>query len=131
MVKNWSNFVTFNYFYIFLGVDRHLFSLNIAAQKRGFKSKFLHEACNDSFVLLTTHIPHNQTIKAIKNNDVYISAGAGLAVAIPNGYSISYFPFNDDVLFLHVSSLNCVSINTETLLNEIIRALGDIKELFE
>ena len=130
MVKK-KSIVTLNYFYYILGVDRHLFSLNIAAEKRGLKSKFLHDACNDPFILLTSHIPHNQTIKAISNKDIFV-AGGGLAAAVSNGYSISYFPSNDDVLFLHISSLkNCVTINSETLLNEIIKALGDIKELFE
>lgn len=51
---------------------------------------------------------------------------------VHHGYSISYFPFNDDVLFLHVSSLkNYQSTDSNTLLSGIIKALSDIKELCE
>lgn len=49
-----------------------------------------------------------------------------------NGYSVSYFPFNDEILFLHVSSMkNCESTDTEIFLNGILKALTDLKELFE
>lgn len=82
--------------------------------------------------MLTSHIPHNQTIKTNTNNSFYTSAGGGMAPEIPNGYSISYFPFDENTIFLHVSSLkNGVTISTKTLLNGIIEALDDIKELFE
>lgn len=49
-----------------------------------------------------------------------------------NAYSVSYFPFNDEILFLHVSSMkNCDATNTEEFLNGILTALTDMKELFE
>lgn len=49
-----------------------------------------------------------------------------------DAYSVSYFPFNDELLFLHVSSMkNCDSTNTEVLLNGILTALTDIKKLFD
>lgn len=52
--------------------------------------------------------------------------------AAHDAYSVSYFPFNDEILFLHVSSMkNCDATNTEVLLNGILKALTDIKELFE
>lgn len=49
-----------------------------------------------------------------------------------SAYSVSYFPLNDEILFLHVSSMrNCVETNTEVFLNGIVAALTDMKELLE
>lgn len=115
------------------GVDRHLFALQVAAQQKGVTSEFLKEAVNEPFMMLTTHIPHNQRPKTdpIKN-DFYLSAGGSCPPALHEGYSISYFPYNDDILFIHVSSKkNCATTNTDDLLNGIIKALLDIKKLFE
>lgn len=115
------------------GVDRHLFALQIAAQQNGTDIKFLNEAVNEPFMLFTTHIPHGQTPKTDHSkNDFLISAGGGLAPASQKGYGISYFPFNDEYLFLHISSnKSCEATNSEKLLNGIIKALSDIKSLFE
>lgn len=120
------------------GVDRHLFALKMAAQDNKVVSNFLNEAVNEPFMLLTSHIPHSQTPKTdhsknpvFKNKDL-ISAGGAFPPAVHNGYSISYFPFDDEYLFLHVSSMkNCKTTDTEVLLNGIIKALSDIKNLFE
>lgn len=49
-----------------------------------------------------------------------------------NAYSVSYFPFSDEILFLHVSSMkSCESTNTEVFLNNILRAMTELKDLLE
>lgn len=116
------------------GVDRHLFALHVAAQQTKYESKFLNEALNDPFMMLTSHIPYSQTPKTdhSKIGKFFISAGSCMPPGTRKGYSISYFPFNDDLIFFHVSSMkNCPSTDTDTLLNGIFKALKDIKNLFE
>ncbi|KAG5684907.1 hypothetical protein PVAND_014117 [Polypedilum vanderplanki] len=115
------------------GVDRHLFALQTAAKLNGSESNFLNEACNEPFMMLTSHIPHAQSPKSNHDNvkDFFITAGAAMPPGIHKGYSISYFPFDDELLFFHVSSMkNCNSTDTTKLLNGIFQALTDIKNLF-
>ncbi|KAL7029856.1 hypothetical protein ACKWTF_006398 [Chironomus riparius] len=115
------------------GVDRHLFALQVSAQQNKADSNFLNEAVNEPFMMLTSHIPHSQTPKTDHSkNEFLISAGGAMPPGSHKGYGISYFPFNDELLFLHVTSMkNCEKTDTEALLNGIIKALSDIKNLFE
>jgi hypothetical protein len=60
-------------------VDRHLFCLGVQAKQDGVTSQFLDYVSSDPFIILTSHIPHNQTPKALKGNeDFFISAGGGV-----------------------------------------------------
>lgn len=115
------------------GVDRHLFALQVAAQLKKMEVNFLNEAVNEPFMMLTSHIPHSQTPKTDhKKNEFLVTAGGAMPPGSYDGYGISYFPFNDDLLFLHVTSLkDCKGTDTEQLLGGIIKALKDIKNLFD
>lgn len=115
------------------GVDRHLFALHAAAQQSGVDSNFLKEATSEPFVLLTSHIPHNQTLKTDHSSNKFLTtAGGGMSTFVEDGYGISYYPFNDELLFLHVTSTRKSAItDSEQMLNEITKALSDIKDLFE
>lgn len=115
------------------GVDRHLFALKIAAQQNNIASTFLNEMDNEPWIMLTSHIPHSLSPRTNHNsNSQFVTAGGAFPPSTHEGYSISYYPFNDDLLFLHVSSLKtCKSTDTDALLNGIIKALSDIKNLFE
>lgn len=115
------------------GIDRHLFCLYVVSKYLEIDSPFLKEILSEPWRLSTSQTPHGQTNKMdLKKNPNCISAGGGFGPVADDGYGVSYIVAGEDLLFFHISSKNsCKQTSSERFSQQIVRALADIKLLFE
>lgn len=115
------------------GIDRHLFCLYVVSKYLEIDSPFLKEILSEPWRLSTSQTPHGQTNKMdLKKNPNCISAGGGFGPVADDGYGVSYIVAGEDLLFFHISSKNsCNLTSSERFAQQIVKALADIKLLFE
>ncbi|XP_035909670.1 carnitine O-palmitoyltransferase 1, liver isoform isoform X1 [Anopheles stephensi] len=115
------------------GIDRHLFCLYVVSKYLEIDSPFLQEVLSEPWRLSTSQTPHGQTSKMdLKKHPNCISAGGGFGPVADDGYGVSYIVAGEDLIFFHISSKkSCGTTSSERFAQEICRALGDMKHLFE
>lgn len=115
------------------GIDRHLFCLYVVSKYLELDSPFLKEVLSEPWRLSTSQTPHGQTSKMdLKKHPNCISAGGGFGPVADDGYGVSYIVAGEDLIFFHISSKKaCGSTSSERFAQQIARALGDLKHLFE
>jgi carnitine O-palmitoyltransferase 1 len=115
------------------GIDRHLFCLYVVSKYLEIDSPFLKELMNEPWRLSTSQTPHGQTNKMdLKKNPNCISAGGGFGPVADDGYGVSYIVAGEDLLFFHISSKrSCPQTSSDRFAQQIVKALSDIKLLFE
>lgn len=115
------------------GVDRHLFCLFVVSKYLEVDSPFLQGAIGEPWRLSTSQTPMGQTPKTdLKKNPGFFGASGGFGPVSRDGYSVSYIIAGDDIMFFHVSSVkSCKVTNTDRFAKGIVKALADIKRLFE
>eukprot|EP00960_Hanusia_phi_P057787 763663-Hanusia_phi.AAC.5 len=113
------------------GVDRHLFALYVAAKGLGMEVNFLKDALSMPWKLSTSQIPQRQT-EFITTDPNMVSPSGGFGPVADDGYGVSYMMADDDRTFFHVSSKrSCKVTDSERFMREIMRALEDLRSIFE
>jgi carnitine O-palmitoyltransferase 1, liver isoform len=115
------------------GIDRHLFCLYIVSKYLNIETPFLDRVFNEPWRLSTSQTPLGQTPKTNLNKyEKIYSASGGFGPVSNDGYAVSYIFLRDEFLFFHVSSKKSSrATNTDRFSKHIIRAMSDIKQLFE
>ncbi|KAG5684908.1 hypothetical protein PVAND_014118 [Polypedilum vanderplanki] len=115
------------------GIDRHLFCLYIVSKYLEVDSPFLDKVFSEPWRLTTSQTPLGQTPKTDINKfkQLYTASG-GFGPVVSDGYGVSYIILRDDIIFFHVSSKKSCSVtNTDRFGKQIVKAMSDIKQLFE
>jgi carnitine O-palmitoyltransferase 1 len=115
------------------GIDRHLFTLYIVSKYLEVDSPFLDKVFSEPWRLTTSQTPLGQTPKTDinKHKDLYTASG-GFGPVANDGYAVSYIILRDELIFFHVSSKkSCPVTNTPRFGQQIVKAMSDIKLLFE
>ncbi|KAL3883613.1 hypothetical protein ACJMK2_029858 [Sinanodonta woodiana] len=115
------------------GIDRHLFCLYVVSKYIGIDSPFLTEVLSEPWRLSTSQTPHQQTEKLdLVKHPEHISGGGGFGPVADDGYGVSYIIAGEDVVFFHVScKKSCPTTDASRFCDRLVKALGDIKELFD
>lgn len=115
------------------GIDRHLFCLYVVSRYLEIESPFLKEVVSEPWRLSTSQTPHGQTPKIdLKKHPGLTTPGGGFGPVSHDGYSVSYIISGEDRIFFHLSSnKNCETTSTARFADNIFKAMGDIKKLFE
>jgi carnitine O-palmitoyltransferase 1 len=115
------------------GVDRHLFCLYVVSKYLEVDSPFLKEVISEPWRLSTSQTPHGQTPKIdLKKYPELTGPGGGFGPVSYDGYSVSYIISGEDRIFFHLSSnKSCEVTNTSRFSDRIVKAMSDIKALFE
>lgn len=115
------------------GIDRHLFCLYIISKYLELDSPFLDRVFSEPWRLTTSQTPMGQTSKTDLNKIKHVcSASGGFGPVAFDGYAVSYIILRDDLIFFHVSSKkSCPATNTDRFGKQIVKAMSDIKQLFE
>lgn len=115
------------------GIDRHLFCLYLISKYLELDSPFLDRIFNEPWRLTTSQTPMGQTPKTdITKFPSVTSASGGFGPVAYDGYAVSYIIIRDDLICFHVSSKKSCSVtNTDRFGKHIVRAMSDIKHLFE
>ncbi|CAM6031347.1 unnamed protein product, partial [Sphagnum compactum] len=115
------------------GIDRHLFCLYVVSKYLEADSPFLKEVLSEPWRLSTSQTPHGQTNKMdLKKFPNCISAGGGFGPVADDGYGVSYIVAGENLVFFHISSKkSCKATSSEGFAQQIVKALGDIRLLFQ
>ncbi|XP_013401422.1 carnitine O-palmitoyltransferase 1, liver isoform [Lingula anatina] len=115
------------------GIDRHLFCLYVVSKYLEIESPFLKEVLGEPWRLSTSQTPHTQTdrLDLLKHPD-HICAGGGFGPVADDGYGVSYIIAGEYTIFFHVScKRSCAETNAKRFGRTIVKALDDLKNLFE
>ncbi|XP_013398447.1 carnitine O-palmitoyltransferase 1, liver isoform-like [Lingula anatina] len=115
------------------GIDRHLFCLYVVSKYLEIESPFLKEVLGEPWRLSTSQTPHTQTdrLDLLKHPD-HICAGGGFGPVADDGYGVSYIIAGEYTIFFHIScKRSCAETNAKRFGRTIVKALDDLKNLFE
>ncbi|KAG4080232.1 hypothetical protein HA402_010724 [Bradysia odoriphaga] len=115
------------------GVDRHLFALYVVSKYLEIDSPFLKDVISEPWRLSTSQTPHGQTPRIdLKKYPQLLGPGGGFGPVAQDGYGVSYIISSENNIYFHISSVrSCNVTDSERFADRILKAMNDIKLLFE